>query len=121
MSDKLRDLWVGVLKGMAEKLQRSQFITWFKDTSALGNEEGTLVIGLPLPMFLSWHMEHYRVVTLEIAQALDPTIRQIVYKVDVGLKDNPERSVNLLEYFPEPKRRKVPGRQEVRLAEGIVS
>jgi len=118
---KLRDLWVEILRKIEQKLQRSQFITWFKDTAALGNEEGTLVVGLPLPMFLSWHMEHYRTLTLEVTQELDPSIRQIVYKVDVGLKDNPERSVDILKQFPEQKRRKVAGRQEVKLAEGIIS
>jgi len=118
---KLRELWIDILGKIESKLQRSQFITWFKDTAILGNEEGNLVIGLPLPMFLGWHIEHYRAMTLEIAQELNPDVRQIVYKVDVGLKDNPQRSVNVLQQFPEQKRRKVAGRQEVKLAEGIVS
>ena len=118
---KLRDLWIAMLHIMETKLQRSQFITWFKDTIVLGNEEGTLVIGLPLPMYLNWHMEHYRTSTLQAAQEMDKSVRQIVYKVDVGLKDNPERSIAILELFPEPKRRKIPGKQEVKLAEGIVS
>jgi chromosomal replication initiator protein len=117
----LKDLWLKMLKDIEPKLQRSQFITWFKDTMVLGNEEGNLVIGLPLPMYLNWHMEHYRTLTLEIAQSIEPSIRQIVYKVDGGLKDNPQRSIDLLQHFPEPKRRKVPGKQEVKLAEGIVS
>ncbi len=117
----LDDLWVKILQKLSAKLQRGVFITWFKNTAILGNEEGTLVVGLPLPMYLSWHMEHYRVLTLEIAQELDPSVRQIVYKVDGGLKDNPERTIDLLEFFPEAKRRKVAGRQEVKLAEGIVS
>ncbi len=118
---KLRDLWVSILRKLETKLQRGQFITWFKNTIILGSEEGTLVIGLPLPMFLSYHLEHYRTITLEAAQELDPSVRNIVYKVDGGLQDNPDRSVNLLEHFPEQKRRKMPGRQEVKLAEGIVS
>ncbi|MFA6038922.1 MAG: chromosomal replication initiator protein DnaA [Candidatus Peribacteraceae bacterium] len=117
----LRELWVAILKKFSSQLQRSQFITWFKDTAVLGYEEGNLVIGLPLPMFLNWHMEHYRPLTLQIAQEIDPNIRQIVYKVDVGLKDNPERSIDILQLFPEQRRRKLPGRQEVKLAEGIVS
>jgi len=117
----LRDLWIDILKKIEPKMQRGQFITWFKDTAVLGKEEGTLVIGLPLPMYLSWHMEHYRTQTLEIAQAFDSSIRQIVYKVDVGLKDNHERSVDLLMLFPETRRRKVAGKQEVKLAEGLVS
>jgi chromosomal replication initiator protein len=118
---RLDDLWIAILKKIEAKVQRTQFITWFKDTAALGSEEGTLVVGLPLPMFLSWHMEHYRNLTLEAAIELDPTIRQIVYKVDVGLKDNPDRTIDLLNLFPEQKRRKLAGKQEVKLAEGIVS
>ena len=117
----LRDLWVQILKIIAPKLPRSQFITWFKDTSLFQREEGTIVVGLPLPMALNWHMEHYRSFTLEAAQSIDKTIDKIVYQVDGKLKDNPERTVDLLEYFPEKKRRKLPGRQEVKLAEGIVS
>ncbi|MBI1812232.1 chromosomal replication initiator protein DnaA [Candidatus Peregrinibacteria bacterium] len=121
MDPSLRDLWIDVLRHLEGKLQRSQFITWFNDTAILGREEGTLVVGLPLPMFLGWHMEHYRALTLEIVQQFDSSIRQIVYKVDIGLKDNPQRSIDLLKYFPEQRRRKIPGKQEVKLAEGIVT
>ncbi len=117
----LRDFWLQVLTRLESKLQRGQFITWFKDTAALNYEDGTLVIGLPLPMFLGWHMEHYRNITFEIANELNPDIRQIVYKVDLSLKDNPEKSVNVLEHFPEQRRRKLPGKQEIKLAEGLVS
>ena len=115
------DLWIQILRVLETKIPRGQFITWFKDTAILGSEEGNLVIGLPLPMFLTWHMEHYRTLTLEAAQSIDPGIRQIVYTVDVGLKDDHGRTVNLLDHFPELKKRKLPGRQEVKLAEGIVS
>lgn len=117
----LRDLWLQMLRKMEPRLQRSQFITWFRDTTILGCEEGTLVVGLPLPMSLNWHLEHYRALTLQTAQELDAGIKQVVYKVDVGLKDDRSRTFDLLEYFPEPKRRKLPGKQEVKLAEGIVS
>jgi chromosomal replication initiator protein len=117
----LQELWLKILGCLEEKIQRSAFITWFKDTALLGREEGTLVVGLPLPMSLSWHMEHYRVMTLEVAKSLDPGIEKIVYQVDVGLKDNRERSVDLLEAFPEQRRRKLPGKPEVKMAEGLIS
>lgn len=116
-----RELWVDILRFVEQKIPRTQFITWFRDTMILGEEEGTLIVGLPLPMSLNWHLEHYRAVTLQAAQARHPSIEQVVYKVDVGLKDDHSRTVDLLEHFPEQKRRKVSGRQEVRLAEGIVS
>ena len=117
----LRDLWIRILKIIAPKLPRGQFITWFKDTALLQREEGTLVVGLPLPMALNWHMEHYRGITLEAARGIDATIDKVVYQVDGNLKDNPERTIDLLEFFPENKRRKLPGRQEVKLSEGVVS
>ncbi len=117
----LKDLWLEILQKLEPKLQRSAFITWFKDTTILGKEEGTIVVGLPLPMGLSWHLEHYRALTLQFAQEIDPSVEQVVYKVDVSLRDDRLRTVDLLEHFPEQKRRKLPGRQEVKMAEGIVS
>ncbi len=117
----LRDLWLEILRRIESKVQRSQFITWFRDTAILGLEEGNLVVGLPLPMSLNWHLEHYRALTLQVAQELDDGIKQVVYKVDGGLKDDPLRTFDLLQHFPEPKRRKLPGKQEVKLAEGIIS
>ncbi|PIR51071.1 chromosomal replication initiator protein DnaA [Candidatus Peregrinibacteria bacterium CG10_big_fil_rev_8_21_14_0_10_49_24] len=116
-----QDIWVDILKALSTELQRGQFITWFRDTAVLGREDKTLIVGLPLPMYLSWHLEHYRALTLEAAKSIDPTIEQIVYKVDGGLKDNSQRSVDILSLFPEPKKRKVPGRQEVKMAEGLIS
>ena len=115
------NLWIQVLRSLEKQVQRSQFITWFRDTAVLGREEGKLIIGLPLPMSLNWHMEHYRTQTLKEIQKVDSSIEQIVYKVDVGLKDNPERTVDLLELFPEQKKRKLPGKQEVKMAEGLIS
>jgi len=118
---QLKDLWLQVLGKIESKIPRGLFITWFKDTAILGLEEGSLVVGLPLPMSLNWHLEHYRALTLQCAQEIDPQIKQVVYKVDGGLKDDPLRTFDLLEAFPEQKKRKVPGKQEVKMAEGIVS
>lgn len=116
-----RDVWIEVLKRLEPSVPRSQFITWFRDTTVLGIDGETLIVGLPLPMCLNWHMEHYRSATLDAATAVDASITNIVYKVDGSLKDDRTRTVDLLSFFPEPKRRKLPGRSEVKLAEGIVS
>lgn len=117
----LQELWIEMLQTISKKIQRTQFITWFKDTALLSRDGGTLIIGLPLPMALNWHLEHYRTLTLGIAQDLDETIEKIVYNVDGSLKDNREKTIDLLEHFPEAKRRKLPNRQEVKIAEGMVS
>ncbi|MFA5800465.1 MAG: DnaA N-terminal domain-containing protein, partial [Candidatus Peribacteraceae bacterium] len=77
------DLWLKVLGKLEPKLQRGQFITWFKDTTILGREEKTVVVGLPLPMYLNWHLEHYRSMTLATIREIDPEIEQVVYQVDI--------------------------------------
>jgi chromosomal replication initiator protein len=116
-----RELWLEVLRKIEPKIPRSQFITWFRGTAILRLDDGTLVVGLPLPMSLNWHLEHYRAVTLTAVQELEPAVKQVVYQVDGALQDDPTRTFDLLEAFPEQKKRKLPGKQEVKLAEGIVS
>lgn len=116
-----QSLWLEVLKRIEPELQRSEFITWFRDTTILGKEEGKVVIGLPLPMVMNWHLDRYQSLTLDCLRQIDPSLTQIVYKVDGALKDNRERTVNLLDSFPEQRKRKLPGKQEVKMAEGIVS
>ncbi|MBM3230788.1 chromosomal replication initiator protein DnaA [Candidatus Peregrinibacteria bacterium] len=120
-SSDFTGLWLETLRLIEPQLQRGEFITWFRDTAVLGREEGTVIIGLPLPMVMNWHLERFQTLTLQCMREIDSEIAQIVYKVDGGLKDSPERTVNLLEHFPEQRKRKVPGRQEVKMAEGIVS
>ena len=114
-------LWIQILKEVEPKVQRGEFITWFRNTAILGKEEGTLVVGLPIIMGLDRHMERYQELLLTIASEIDPSITKVVYKVDGGLEDYPERSIDLLEHFPDPKKRKLPGKQEVKMAEGITS
>ena len=115
------DLWLNVLRKIEPQLQRGQFITWFKDTTILGRDHATVVVGLPLPMFLNWHLEHYRTMTLDALREVDPTIDQIVYQVDNGLKDDLQRTLRLLEHFPEKKPRKLPNKSEVKITEGLTS
>ncbi|MDP7476921.1 MAG: chromosomal replication initiator protein DnaA [Candidatus Peribacteraceae bacterium] len=114
-------LWLAILEKLSPELQRTEFITWFRDTTILGREEGKVIIGLPLPMVMNWHLEKFQAVTLEKCKEVDSAITQVVYKVDGNLKDNRDRSIDILEHFPDQKRRKLPGKQEVKMAEGLVS
>lgn len=120
-TENFKELWIAVLTKLETKLQRGAFITWFRDTTILGKEEGKIVIGLPLTTVMNWHLERYKSLTLESIQEVDATIQQVVYKVDGGLKDNPVRTVDLLACFPEQRKRKLPGKHEIKMAEGLVS
>ena len=114
-------MWLEVLKVIETQIQRTAFITWFRNTAILGKDEGTLVVGLPLSTVLDRHIERYQEMVLKAANELDKTVTQVVYKVDGSLQDHPEKCVNLLEHFPEQKKRKLPNKQEVKMAEGITS
>ncbi len=115
------DLWLRVLSVIEPQLQRGEFITWFKNTTILRKDDQTLLIGLPLVMALNRHIEKYQELTLNIVQTFDPSITKVIYKVDGALQDHPELSIDLLAHFPEQKKRKLPGKPEVRMAEGITS
>lgn len=115
------DMWLHILKTIEPQIQRTAFITWFRNTAILGRDEGTLVVGLPLSTVLDRHIERYQTMVLEAAQTLDKQITQVVYKVEGKLQDHPEHCINLLEHFPEQKKRKLPNKPEVRMAEGITS
>ena len=119
MTPSFKDFWLQILQKLEPSIARAMLITWFKDTAILGKEEGKLIIGLPLPMFLDWHLEHYEELTLKAAQDYDESIQQIVYKVDISLRDNDPRVLDLLTLFPAKKMRKLPGKLEIRVTEGL--
>jgi hypothetical protein len=41
------DLWLTVLTRLESQLKRTEFITWFKDTTILGRDQNNVVVGLP--------------------------------------------------------------------------
>ena len=116
-----RELWTEIVTRLTELVPRSMLITWFKDTAILGREGSTLIVGLPLPMYLSWHMERYRQMTLQKAKEVDRSIETIIYKVDMSLQNDPLRSIDVIRLFPakNTKPRKLPNRPDVRTPGGL--
>jgi chromosomal replication initiator protein len=113
-------LWQQILEKLEGSVQRSMLITWFKDTAILGREEGRMIVGLPLPIALNWHIEHYRELTLSAARELDPSIEQIVYQVDISLQGDAMRSVDVMQLFPQKKQiRKVRGEPATTVGDGL--
>jgi len=117
----LKDLWISIINELAGTLDRSEIITWFKNTAVLSLENNLLTIGLPLPFFVNWHSNHFANMTLEIARKLDPTIKSIAYQVDLTLGDNDPRVIDLFKHFPEKApQRKLPKKNEVKFENGVV-
>ncbi|MBI5412037.1 chromosomal replication initiator protein DnaA [Candidatus Peregrinibacteria bacterium] len=115
-----KELWSKVLVILEEKIKRPNLLTWFKNTAILSVENGVMTVGLPLPMFLDWHVSHYMKNTLEAAKTLEPTIQNIAYLVDTALNEKDTRVIDIHQ-FSEKTSRKLPNKREIRLPGGIIS
>jgi chromosomal replication initiator protein len=119
----LKEVWVKILTEILPSISRPFFITYFKDTAILNlNEEGSLVIGVPRPMFFNWHLEHTQDKIYEIAKKIFPNLKNVVFQIEGSLEGDSQRTVDLIKIFPDKnKARKLPKKQEVKLAYGIKS
>lgn len=118
-----RDLWLQILQKVEPDVKRPHFLTWFQNTGILSNENGNLVIGVPNMYAKDW-LENKIYAELKAAvQFIDPTIQEVSVQVDSGLaQPDSAKSVDVTKLFAGDKKvRKLPGRQEVRLAEGVAS
>ena len=117
----LKELWLSIVKELSTSVQRAHLITWFRNTALLAVGNGNLTVGLPLPVFLDWHLKHYSAMTLAAAQKVNPEIKTITYEVDSSLMGADPRVVDLLQQFPEKASRKLPNKAEVKINGEVVS
>ena len=111
-----KELWIKIIEEMSKELAHAQIITWFKNTAILSIENGTMKVGLPLPFFLGWHQTHYAKKTLETAKAIDPSINEVEYTVDIALTDGSPLVVDLIKHFPKASvPRKLPNNEKVKM------
>lgn len=120
----LKELWRQILLRIYPTVRHDQFITWFANTAVLRMDKGMLVIGLPSQFSFGWVDQHYKTRILETAKLLDDSITDISIIVDASLDTQDDtRSVNLDSIVPADikKVRKLPRKQEVRVAPDTVS
>lgn len=118
-----KELWRQILLRLYPTIRHDQFITWFADTAVLRVDKEVLVLGVPNQFSYSWLSQHYSDRILEVAKVLNPKINEISIAVDAGLA-NPDdvRKVLLSSIVPQSKKvRKLPGKQEVKVAPDTVS
>ncbi len=117
----LKDLWIKSLQELSKDVKRVNLITWFRNTAVLEAKEGKVVIGLPLPTFLSWHESKFKDQTLKALQAVDSSVKEVEYKVELALAED-ERTIDVLKHFvDESTPRKLPNRPEVKFKDGTVA
>lgn len=118
-----QDLWLRILEKVESEVKRPHFLTWFQNTAILSYHDGLLVIGVPNIFAKDWLEHKLGAQLMQAIQFVHPEVKEVMFEVDtqLGLPED-VRSVDVNKLFnKEKKSRKLPGRQEVRLLEGISS
>lgn len=118
-----RDLWLQILQKVEPTMKRMHFVTWLQNTGVLKMSGNGIVVGVPNMFAKDWIERNILEQIRTAAQALDPNITDISFEMDSNLSSGISTySVDINKSFPSDKRvRKLPGRQEVKLAEGVAS
>jgi chromosomal replication initiator protein len=99
MTDK--DLWKTVLAEMELTLSRANFTTWFKGTSLLANNNGSLLVSVPNGFVKEWLESKFNKQIFQILRNIDPNIREVKYTIG-GLHIGPFlQKKDLVQFVPE--------------------
>ena len=77
MSD---NLWDDVLARVEGKINRHSFATWFRPTSYLAQDKGTLRIGVPNAQFREWLSKNYRGILQEALTEVGQGELQVIFE-----------------------------------------
>jgi chromosomal replication initiator protein len=118
-TSELKQLWFTILTALSQRIPRSDFITWFKNTAILSQEATMMIIGTPTVFNRDMLVKNFEQPLLETVQTILPEIQTLSFVVEGFLHDKDERVINLLQIAPDPKKKNPP--QEITLIEGITS
>ncbi len=71
------DLWKAVLGQIEVSVSKANFITWFKNTGILSNQDGVIIISVPNGFAKEWLENKYNLYILRALKSLDGSIRNI--------------------------------------------
>lgn len=71
------DLWKSVLGQIELSISKANFITWFRNTSILSNEEGLITISVPNGFAKEWLENKYNIEILKALHVFDQNIHAI--------------------------------------------
>jgi len=118
------DVWLQILKQVESEVKRPHFLTWFQNTGILSFHDGLLIVGVPNIFAKDWLENKLSGQLMVAIQKVYPEVKEVMFEVDPSLSiPEDSRSVDVNKMFNKDskKSRKLPGRQEVKLLEGISS
>ena len=74
------NLWDDVLARVEGKINRHSFATWFRPTSYLAQDQGTLRIGVPNAQFREWLSKNYRGILQEALTEVGQGQLQVIFE-----------------------------------------
>src|SRR3989338_6479906 len=86
------ELWKAVLGEMETSLSRANFITWFKNTTIVAKDKGTILVSVPNGFIKEWLENKFNKKILQSIRILNPEIREVKYsigkpKIDLNKQD----------------------------------
>ena len=75
------ELWKVVLTEMELSLSRANFTTWFRGTSLLANNNGSILVSVPNGFVKEWLENKFSKQILQTIRNLQPEIREIKYTI----------------------------------------
>jgi chromosomal replication initiator protein len=83
------NLWEQILARVAGKVNRHSFYTWFKPTSFVSEDGGSLVISVPNTLFKDWLTKHYSGVISEAVREVRNSSLSVNFVADASSASNP--------------------------------
>ncbi|PIQ79687.1 chromosomal replication initiator protein DnaA [Candidatus Peregrinibacteria bacterium CG11_big_fil_rev_8_21_14_0_20_41_10] len=116
------DIWRKSLDILQQNIKKADFLVWFQGTNILKIEQGVAIIGLPSIFAKDWFQKRYRDDIKAALKAVDDTIYEIDFEIDTSLVAD-GRGVDLQTMMKSQKKkvRKMPNRQEVKVAGEMIS
>jgi len=80
-------LWNSVLAEAELSLSSAQFVTWFKDTHIISNQNGTVVIGVPNGFAKEWLENKFNKIILNSLRNFQSDIKEIKCVINGNIKE----------------------------------
>lgn len=82
------DLWRAALGEIELSISKANFITWFKNTSILSNENGKVLIGVPNGFAKEWLENKYNLYILRALRNIQSDIKDVSCTIQTGQENN---------------------------------
>jgi len=120
-----KGLWEAILLDLAPLIGKPQLFSLFKDSVIMTEENGTITVGVPSPIALTFIRQKFEVRIFESAKRILPETREVVYEVHGSLVEEKHPNKIDLKLFSQVSDRKpvrkIPNRQEVVMEDGMRS